>query len=55
MAVVQTSTYRYTGLAGDTKPTIGTTAIGTRFIETYTGAEFEANGTAWVEVSPKAR
>jgi len=55
MAVVQSSAFRYTGLSGDTKPTIGTTPVGTQFVETDTGAVFEANGVAWVEVSPKTR
>jgi hypothetical protein len=55
MAVVQTSSYRYTGLSGDAKPTTGVT-IGTRFIETDTGAEFEfTGGTTWVNVSPQTR
>lgn len=55
MAVVQTSSYRYTGLTGDSKPTTGV-VIGTRFFETDTGFEFEfVGGTTWVNVSPKPR
>lgn len=53
MAVVQTSAYRYIGESGDTKPTAAIT--GSRFVETDTGAEFEWNGSAWVEVSSKTR
>jgi len=53
MAVTQISAYLYTGLAGDTKP--ADAIKGARFIETDTGAEFLFDGSAWVEVSPKAR
>ena len=53
MAVVKTSAYRYTALAADVKPT---DAIkGARLVEYDTGAEFEFDGTAWREVSPKTR
>lgn len=55
MTVVRTSTRRYTGLAGDTKPTTSGVIKGAVFIETDTGAAFEYTGSAWVEVSPKTR
>jgi len=54
MAVVQTSAYRYIGLAGDTKPTTGV-ITGAKFVETDTGAEFTFDGTGWAETSAKAR
>lgn len=55
MTVVQTSSYRYTGLSGDTKPTTGVVA-GSLFIETDTGAQYEfVGGTTWVNISPLTR
>lgn len=54
MTVVQTSSYRYVGLAGDAKPTTGV-VIGSHFLETDTGAEYEYTGSGWVQVSPLTR
>lgn len=49
MTVAQTSSYRYTGLSSDTKPTDATT--GAVFVETDTLTQWEYTGAEWVRTS----
>lgn len=49
MTVAQTSSYRYTGLSSDTKPTDAIT--GSVFVETDTLTVWEYTGAAWVRTS----